>query len=370
VRAADEVARLLLGPVTGRLPGNVVRSVAASSQRPEINRHVEAVRALHPATVVRYDFPTQFGPQFARDKAFDTRHIFTLRDVVADPSTGLVWTPEGEVLQESVGSLYRLLTWGGVRHSPLISATELVSDKPVVLCPYAGAGYYHWLLEVLPTVLAALQVEPTAVLIIPPSIPPYMTAVLDDLRQRGVRTLDTSAPVRIRRLIMPAAGAYSGFVHPGELDVLRVYGGTLRVGEEFRSGTPPMIYISRRGTRRRALEGEAELEQELSVMGLQIVRLEDLEWRDQVGLFRHAALVVGPHGAGLSNLVWCVDEPTVVEVFAQDFFNDCYARMAVMLGCRYSYMESQPSPGDGMGRMPIPSIVSAVSRALKGDHSA
>jgi hypothetical protein len=48
------------------------------------------------------------------------------------------------------------------------------------------------------------------------------------------------------------------------------------------------------------------------------------------------AVVAGPHGAGLADIVWAQHLQQHIEVFAQERMNYCYARLAVSLGADYS----------------------------------
>ena len=59
------------------------------------------------------------------------------------------------------------------------------------------------------------------------------------------------------------------------------------------------------------------------------VALEDLEFRDQVALFRDAETVVAPHGGGLTNLVFCDPGTKVIELFPAANI-DLYYRLAVV----------------------------------------
>ena len=82
----------------------------------------------------------------------------------------------------------------------------------------------------------------------------------------------------------------------------------------------PNLYVSRRLANKRRIVNEAELIKELEKRDFQIVDAEKLTAKEQVSLFSNAKLIVAPHGAGLTNVVYST-EPTVVELFPYDGLN-------------------------------------------------
>lgn len=213
-RAAQQA---LLGPVSGHIPRQYVRSITERMHEPGIARHVSETLTRTEAVVERYDFPAEFPPWFRRSKAFDERHAYRLHDLLVSPHSGLMWLPGGPVLEESYGSLIRSLGWGDIRHEPLLPVRRL-TGRPVV--PFGPTGYYHWLLEVLPTAVFALSVEPEALLLMPRSVPGYVSAAAEYLvgPSRIVR-LDEVA--RVDSCVLAAIEPMSGFVQRPEIDRLR-----------------------------------------------------------------------------------------------------------------------------------------------------
>jgi capsular polysaccharide biosynthesis protein len=79
--------------------------------------------------------------------------------------------------------------------------------------------------------------------------------------------------------------------------------------------TSDLIYIARFDADRRKLLNEEQLAYQLEKLSFKIVTLSDKTLAEQVQLFHTAKVVVGPHGAGLSNLVYSRNNPTLVELF-------------------------------------------------------
>ena len=68
---------------------------------------------------------------------------------------------------------------------------------------------------------------------------------------------------------------------------------------------PKRIYISRANARGRKIENEKEFLEFVEKYSFITVKLEDIDFLQQVGLFKSIDAVITPHGAGLSNLVFC-----------------------------------------------------------------
>jgi len=72
--------------------------------------------------------------------------------------------------------------------------------------------------------------------------------------------------------------------------------------------------------------------------------------RDQARYFSHVKTIVGPHGAGLTNMVWARDAE-VVEFFGS-YHNDCFEKLAKTLGHEYTAVQGVPVGEDMM--LPCP----------------
>ncbi len=341
---------VILGRVAGRIPFNVLRSLEQYLYSKEISLHIEKMTKLNDSTIVQYEFPKNFPLSFRRSKTFEQRYVYTLKDVVVSPKSGLSWFPEGLIIEESVGSLLRITGWGGILHEPLLPVAKLQIDDPVVVCP--PTGYFHWLFEILPNVSRVLASIPEVKILIPSTSPAY---VLDALRlilgaDRFTRNvLSASKPVRVQNLIMPSVEVYSGFVHPDDVQHIRL---NVKTRVSVASEGSPLVYVSRKKVEKRRVGNEGELEERLRSMGFEILTCEDISFVKQIASFSQARIIVGLHGAGLSNLVWSQNECSVVEIFPHGFFNDCYARLALTLGFEYRYVECTPSD-ESNGTIPI-----------------
>jgi capsular polysaccharide biosynthesis protein len=96
------------------------------------------------------------------------------------------------------------------------------------------------------------------------------------------------------------------------------------------------LYISRNKATRRRLLNEDVLWPRLASIGFERFYLEDHSFADQIRLMQQASWVVAPHGAGLTNALFCPAGTTVVEIADPAFPNPNFYAMCAALGHPYA----------------------------------
>ena len=102
--------------------------------------------------------------------------------------------------------------------------------------------------------------------------------------------------------------------------------------------TPPRhrrIFISRARAARRRLLNEEEVWPLLEKAGFERVVMEDLTFQRQVELMAETAVLFAPHGAGLTNMIFCPESTHVVEIADLSFPNPNFYALASAMGHRY-----------------------------------
>jgi capsular polysaccharide biosynthesis protein len=100
--------------------------------------------------------------------------------------------------------------------------------------------------------------------------------------------------------------------------------------EGFNPQTPEKVFISRKGTR--SLINESEVEQSLQAYGFKKYYFEDIPISEQWSVARNAKVIVGMHGAALSNLVFNRNKVKLIELFHPGYVIDMYRNMANAVG--------------------------------------
>lgn len=93
------------------------------------------------------------------------------------------------------------------------------------------------------------------------------------------------------------------------------------------------IYISRGDALARKVINEAEVIAALKPKGFMAYELEKMTFVEQVKLFHQAEIVIAPHGAGITNIIFA-QQPIIIELFGS-FVARTYANLARGLGCKY-----------------------------------
>jgi hypothetical protein len=104
------------------------------------------------------------------------------------------------------------------------------------------------------------------------------------------------------------------------------------------------VWVSRRSATKRRLLNESELVQVVrqKVPDLVVVDPSELGLAEQISLFAGASYVLGPHGAGLANTVFCDHPIGILEVWHS--FNQPFCRLlADGVGCDYVSVRGMPS---------------------------
>lgn len=128
-------------------------------------------------------------------------------------------------------------------------------------------------------------------------------------------------------------------------------------------------YISRSNAGYRRLLNEKQLLEKLEDIGFESISLENLPILEQIEAFSRAECIVGMHGSGLANMIFCPADALIVEVIAEDFPCPDFYRLATTMGLGYC-LAIADSVGDGKPGYrdlvaPVETIASLVSDILQ-----
>lgn len=97
------------------------------------------------------------------------------------------------------------------------------------------------------------------------------------------------------------------------------------------------IYISRKKAKVRRLLNEDQLFRILKKYNFKKVYCEDLPFKKQVELFNSAEIIIAPHGAGLTNIIFS-ENLKVIEMFSPTYVAHNYFMLCKTLNFHYSYI--------------------------------
>ena len=135
-------------------------------------------------------------------------------------------------------------------------------------------------------------------------------------------------------LVVPSFHGAPGNMPPWAIEFLREQ----FLGSSSLPKSRRRIYVSRSKASGRKIANEEEILPILTSRGFVCSELEEMSLSAQIELFSKAEAVVAPHGAGLTNLVWCAPHTKVLEIFSPLYVNFCYWAIASVTQADYYYL--------------------------------
>jgi hypothetical protein len=189
-------------------------------------------------------------------------------------------------------------------------------------------NYSHWLSAHLPKFVLLQRLGLLDDVLLPAALPPAHEA---SLRRLGLepgdfRRFDPAAVQRIGRMRVIESDRFRPELVTSVRSVMAPPGAV----------TPwRRVYISRARATRRVLRNEQQMAVTLRRFGFEPVVMEDLDFDAQVELMAETRVLVAPHGAGLTNMIFCAPGTHIVEIANLDFPNPNFYALASALGHRY-----------------------------------
>jgi hypothetical protein len=102
------------------------------------------------------------------------------------------------------------------------------------------------------------------------------------------------------------------------------------------AGAPSKVYLYRGGAKLRQVEGELELMERLKGIGFHIFQSTWNNHADQIRMFSNCDVMVGVHGGGLVNAIFCRQDAHMIELCAFDARKTTGLFWTACSGARYS----------------------------------
>lgn len=223
---------------------------------------------------------------------------------------------------------------------------EYIDSRILVLAtPFAQGNYYHWMMELIPRI-EILQASNNALFdtidyfYINWSRTNYQKETLRALGIPSEKIIDEHRhPHVCARELVVISRTRNGmdcFFRPETLHFIRnLFKGNLHQVNTRR------IYLNRRNVLYRKILNEDQLEALLCKYGFESVSLDSMSVSQQAELLSSCEMVVSPHGASLTNLVFCSEGAKVLELFQADNVHPMYWGMSNILNLDYHYLKSK-----------------------------
>lgn len=298
--------------------------------------------------------PTSHADIFKTPVSFPRKYIYTLRNVYVS-YLGVVFR-DGRIFRPSLvrpdnpAHVYNSLE--GMAKSAFLARQWITqvrhfpadTQQPVVLAyeSWSAQNYYHWICDFLPRLLLLRQYYPTCNLLLPDMLPAFAQDTLTYLGFHDLLFIGKQDVFKFDKLVFPEAVASGGLHDPQLIQQVRY--------ELLQSVKLPAahlskskrLYVSRARANRRKPRNEEQVVSLLRQYQFATVYLEDYSFAEQVELLRDAEILVGMHGAGLTNLLFLPKGAQVVEFMNMESMNLCYYHLASAVGIQYSCILCKP----------------------------
>ncbi len=206
-------------------------------------------------------------------------------------------------------------------------------------------AYYHWFADALPRLMLAedsINVHQLPVLL--PDYYQQHSFITDSLTMLGYQPyfLESGIPYIVDKLYITSMTAVTGQFNSIYIGKVR---SSLTEGKNQNTDICKKIYISRSKAKKRFVANEKELSAFLSSLGFQIVHFENYSLEQQIKIVSESKVIIGLHGAGLTNMLFLPKQSTVFELISKEknWYNWCYQNMANALNLKYYQIECETS---------------------------
>lgn len=200
------------------------------------------------------------------------------------------------------------------------------------------ANYFHWMVNVLPRIVMLQETgwwNKCDKIVINELKFPYQLETLKALQVPVEKLIFSKHTFHLKAetLIVPSVPQQQDHLPKWTIDFLRKH--FLPSSEQKQERK---IYLSRRKAGNRRIVNEEELINFLQQRGFECVEMEGLTVREQAQLFNQCAVIVAPHGAGQTNIVFCQEQTVLIELFPAYWSCPIYWSICEQMGLKYYYL--------------------------------
>ena len=356
VRAVFEneaALRTLLGipaPAAAPIAASIVSAGAMVMDYEVLDHYPQAIRRTTPALSLR----PWGGPSEAILTVFETGPILVSTCYLPiDLTKNFLFanqTYEGVI--QHWNPVPRLL---GDRYELDVTDYVVISRRAVLIGGPIDGNYYHWVLNWLSRLATLKSLAPDiyhdedVAILMDEAV--QASPYADCIRASGVAWSRIIWTRRTTNYLVEHAVLVSfGNQHAVQPEMVAELRDMLDALGANRTGRRRRLWVSRQalGPHRRRIANIDDVEPVLAKHGFEPVVLERLSLDDQVSLFREAEAIVGVHGAGFTNIIFCPPDCRIV-VIESDLnirlkVSNFYSVLSQACGLRYARLKAKRAP--------------------------
>lgn len=253
-----------------------------------------------------------------------------------DGGNAVVWDKHGRLVEDISLGFHRVVNASVKSRVPV-----KLDGRICLLGNRSYLNYYHWMCDTLPRLAvlreAGIELDTIDHFILPL---PKFDFHRESLKTLGIEedrlhTIDRGEYIHADEVFVPIFGSNSLGLKQSRWNPLflnRTFG-----PKNLPVQTGRRLFISRGTTGKRGICNESELMASLLPLGFELLLCENHSIAEQAEIFASAEAVVGPHGAGLTNIVFCQPGTVVLELF-NAHIAPCFWTISELIGLRHSIL--------------------------------
>ncbi len=255
----------------------------------------------------------------------------------------------------------------------LSSAEHIEGNVAFLSARWGGAAYFHWMFDVV-TRFHLLQqsklIDSIDKFVVNACDSAYEKETLNTLGIPVDKILESRHQPHLTadKLIVPSICDGAAGTSKWKCEYLkRMF---LNEQPSLKTDYSERIYISREKASYRRIVNDEEVIGCLEKLGFRTVKLETMSVAEQAACLAAAKVVVAPHGAGLTNLVFCSPGTKVIEIFSPIYVPICFWTISNLCDLEHYYLiaelfddKTQKYPGHKDMRVDLKSLEKLMNLA-------
>ncbi len=234
---------------------------------------------------------------------------------------------------------------------------------------FGGACYYHWMFDIVARISLLYQsnidISSIDKFVVNKFQTTFHKEIIKELGISENKIIESCNYHHIQadKLIVPSIPVNSGFrIAEWTCKTLKNIFLSKQISKN--SSYPERIYISRHQASKRQVVNEPEVVSLLEKFGFKVLILESRSIAEQALYLANARIVIGPHGAGLTNLVFCNSGTKVIEFFAPEYILVCYWVISNISGLEHYHLIGDEFEQDFSGKPAHKNILVNLEKLL------
>ena len=257
---------------------------------------------------------------------FNSRDVFILRDVIVEPKQGAVYSVDGKLVSESTNwstsNFYESFPWNPKKVTTKIKRNEVIN--------LTSNSYGHWVAEDLGSILYLIENFPGSPVLIYKNSPRYVYELLEKLNREVILC---AGPVKVDSVLMVTKQNDSGWCHPTDMKILRKFRDQVRVPKKE---AIERIYATRKFLKR-SPKNEKDIENLFKSYNFTVLRLEEMNFIDEVNLLHSTKILAGVHGSWIFNTIWMDKGVMAFDIVNGNYWTELNHRFCAMQNIDYNY---------------------------------